>query len=110
MLPLRRARPEEPPDAGGEAPDPTRIRMSTVHTTSAAPSAAVPADRSAAGAGPRPTTDDRRTRVRLRDLCDEVLASFRLASEKDLWTDGERREAQALLRGMAPVVALAGAR
>lgn len=45
--------------------------------------------------GPRSTTSDRRTRRRLRELCDEVLASYRVATERDLFTDAERREARA---------------
>jgi hypothetical protein len=40
---------------------------------------------------------DRRTRTRLRDLCDEVLASFRLASRGDLFSEQDRAEARALM-------------
>ena len=46
---------------------------------------------------------ERRTRARLRDLCDEVLASYRLAQGRDLWTDDERREAQSVLARVAPL-------
>lgn len=44
---------------------------------------------------------DRRTHVRLRDLCDEVLASFRLASNGDLFTEQDRAEGRALLSQVA---------
>lgn len=47
--------------------------------------------------GPRHVSDDRRTHQRLRDLCDEVLASFRVAADKDLFTDADRIEAHTLL-------------
>jgi hypothetical protein len=53
--------------------------------------------------GPRPVSDDRRTRQRLRGLCDEVLASYRVAAGREPLTDDDRREAQALLAGVAPV-------
>ena len=45
---------------------------------------------------------DRRTRVRLRELCDEVLASYRLAQGQDVVTDEDRELAEQLLRGIAP--------
>lgn len=40
---------------------------------------------------------DRRTHVRLRDLCDEVLASFRLASEGEMFSAQERAEGLSLM-------------
>lgn len=40
---------------------------------------------------------DRRTRPRLRELCDEVLASFRVATDRDLFTDADRRAARVYL-------------
>jgi hypothetical protein len=40
---------------------------------------------------------DRRRRARLRDLCDEVLASFRMASQPDPFTEQDRAEGRALL-------------
>ena len=46
---------------------------------------------------------ERRTRARLRELCDEILASYRLARGQDLWTDEERREARMLLSRVAPL-------
>ena len=54
-------------------------------------------------AGPRAVTADRRTRRRLRRLCDEVLASYRVAAGRDPFTDDDRREARELLAGLAPV-------
>ena len=51
----------------------------------------------------RGSTTDRRSRRRFRELCDEVLASWRVAADRDLWTDHERAEARALLARMAPV-------
>ena len=48
-----------------------------------------------------PNASDRRTRARLRDLCDEVLASFRLASRGDLFTEQDRAEARALMTQVA---------
>jgi hypothetical protein len=47
---------------------------------------------------------DRRTRLRLRDLCDEVIASFRLASGRDLLSDAERSEARATLARLTPAI------
>ena len=46
--------------------------------------------------------DDRRRLLRLRELCDEVLASRRIEEGRDLLTDAERAEARALLAGFAP--------
>lgn len=46
--------------------------------------------------------DDRRRLLRLRELCDEVLASRRVEEGRDLLTDEERAEARALLAGFAP--------
>lgn len=43
------------------------------------------------------TAADRRTRLRLRDLCDEVLASYRLASDRDLFTADDRIAARQLV-------------
>ena len=47
---------------------------------------------------------DRRHKLRLRELCDEVLASYRVATDRDPLTDAERHEARALLAGMTPRV------
>ena len=44
---------------------------------------------------------DRRTHARLRDLCDEVLASFRLASRGDQFSEQDRAEARALMTRVA---------
>ena len=54
--------------------------------------------------GHTPASDipsDRRTHNRLRDLCDEVLASFRLASRGDLFSEQDRAEARALMTQVA---------
>jgi hypothetical protein len=40
---------------------------------------------------------ERRSRARLRDLCDEVLASFRLASQGDMFSEHDRDEGRALI-------------
>jgi len=53
-------------------------------------------------AGPRPIASDRRQRTRLRELCDEVLASFRLASDQDPISEQDRQAALELLPRVAP--------
>ena len=45
---------------------------------------------------------DRRTRTRLRELCDEVIASYRAATNRELFTDRDREEARALLSRVLP--------
>lgn len=55
--------------------------------------------------GPRPVRSDRRRRTRLRDLCDEVLASFRLASDRDPISEQDREEAMTVLSRVAPRIA-----
>lgn len=55
------------------------------------------------GTAARPVPQDRRTRHRLRDLCDEVLASFRLAHGMDVLPDAERLEAREMLARIAPL-------
>ena len=57
---------------------------------------------SARPSGPRPVRSDRRRRTRLRELCDEVLASFRLASDRDPISEQDREAAMALLPRVAP--------
>jgi hypothetical protein len=52
--------------------------------------------------GPRRNTSDRRTRGRLRELCDEVLASYRLAQGEDLVTQEDRDAAEQVLRSLTP--------
>jgi hypothetical protein len=47
---------------------------------------------------PRRGRADRRTRSRLRELCDEVLASYRMAQGQDLLTQEDREEAEQVLR------------
>jgi hypothetical protein len=53
-------------------------------------------------AGPRPVAADRRTRLRLRELCDEVIASYRVATDRDVLTENDRAAARALLQSVAP--------
>jgi hypothetical protein len=55
--------------------------------------------------GPRRQRGDRRTRSRLRELCDEVLASYRVAQGEDLVTAEDREVAEQLLRDLGPRVA-----
>jgi hypothetical protein len=50
-------------------------------------------------------TGDRRTRGRLRELCEEVLASYRIAQGEDLVTAEDRQIAEQVLRGLTPRVA-----
>jgi len=52
--------------------------------------------------GPRRVASDRRRRTHLRDLCDEVLASFRLASDRDPISEQDRQAAMELLPRLAP--------
>jgi hypothetical protein len=44
---------------------------------------------------------DRRQRGRLRDLCDEVLASFRMAREPDQFSEQDRAQGRALVSRIA---------
>lgn len=46
---------------------------------------------------PATATAERRTRLRLRELCDEVLASYRLATEQELFTAEDRIAARQLV-------------
>ena len=46
--------------------------------------------------------NERRTRNRLRELCDEVLASYRIAQGQDFVTAEDRDAASQLLRSLAP--------
>lgn len=59
--------------------------------------------RAAADPGRRGKTDDRRSRERLRELCDEVLASYRAATNRDALSPSERAEADRLLARVAPL-------
>ena len=54
-------------------------------------------------AGPVHVDSDRRSRTRLRDLCDEVLASYRAASNRDLISEEERVQGHALLKSILPL-------
>ena len=62
----------------------------------------VRAPRSAKLSGPRRVASDRRRRTHLRDLCDEVLASFRVASDRDPISEQDRQAASELLPLVAP--------
>jgi hypothetical protein len=55
-----------------------------------------------AAPGPQPVADERRSQLRLRELCDEVLASYRIAADQELFSDSERDEARALLARVIP--------
>ena len=57
--------------------------------------------------GPSNVASDRRSRARLRDLCDEVLASFHVAQGQDPISEQDRETAKELLRGVAPLQRLA---
>jgi hypothetical protein len=52
---------------------------------------------SLAASDSRSVPTDRRRRARLRDLCDEVLASFRMARQPDPFTEQDRAEGRALV-------------
>jgi hypothetical protein len=62
----------------------------------------VRASRSTNLSGPSRVTSDRRRRTHLRDLCDEVLASFRVASDRDPISEQDRQAAKELLPLFAP--------
>ena len=51
----------------------------------------------------RPVNSERRTKLRLRELCDEVLASWRVAAGGDVLSDADRREAARVLSRIAPM-------
>lgn len=51
------------------------------------------------------STDDRRTKLRLRELCDEVIASFRAARGSDMLSAVERAEANQILAQLTPSMA-----
>jgi hypothetical protein len=57
----------------------------------------VPTDRRSAR---RLETTPRRTRLRLRELCDEVLASYRVATGRSTVSDADRAEAQSIFQSM----------
>jgi hypothetical protein len=64
------------------------------------PTVAQPTSPAPAAAAPAPA--NRRSRLRLRDLCDEVLASYRVARERELFSEADRRDAQTVLAGFTP--------
>ena len=53
--------------------------------------------------GPKNVPSDRRNRRRLRELCDEVLASYRLASDRDVISDADRAAARSMLATITPL-------
>lgn len=53
--------------------------------------------------GPQGVPSDRRSRSRLRELCDEVLASHRAAQGRDVISESERADAQMVLSRFAPL-------
>ena len=53
--------------------------------------------------GPMGVPSDRRSRRRLRELCDEVLASYRVASDRDVISESDRADARAMLAQIAPL-------
>jgi hypothetical protein len=53
-------------------------------------------------AATRAETRPRRTRLHLRELCDEVLASYRVATARDPLTADDRAEAGVLLERVTP--------
>jgi hypothetical protein len=55
--------------------------------------------------GPRNVPSERRSHRRLRDLCDEVLASYRVASERDVISQSDRDTARTMLAQIAPLTA-----
>jgi hypothetical protein len=46
---------------------------------------------------------DRRSRLRFRELCDEVLASYRVAAGRELFSEADRAEARSMLARLTPV-------
>lgn len=54
-------------------------------------------------AAARADSASRRTRLRLRELCDEVLASYRVATGRDPLSSSDREAANALLGRVAPL-------
>ena len=53
--------------------------------------------------GPKSVSSDRRNRRRLRELCDEVLASYRIASDRDVITESDRADARLVLASITPL-------
>lgn len=54
-------------------------------------------------ARPTKATKERRTLHRLRDLCDEVLASYRVARGHQVLSDRDREEANVFLGNLVPL-------
>jgi hypothetical protein len=78
----------------GRPHDPTRPELPEMRTN--------PTPRhTAALVSARPA--ERRNRTRLRELCDEVLASFRAAHSSDVLTEQDRADSTAILSNIAPL-------
>lgn len=54
--------------------------------------------------GPKSVQPDRRQRGRLRELCDEVLASFRVARSRELISENELAESREMLASLTPML------
>ena len=54
--------------------------------------------------GPTSVQQDRRQRGRLRELCDEVLASFRVARSRELISENELAESREMLASLTPML------
>ncbi len=67
-------------------------------------STASPSAARIAESGPRPVSANRRIRTHLRELCDEVLASFRLARGRDVFSEGDRQAARSVLAQLTPAL------
>ena len=52
-----------------------------------------------------PKGTERRNRRRLRELCDEVLASYRVAKSQDVISESDRADARMMLARIAPLSA-----
>ena len=77
--------------------------MTIAPRTAAVPSATdLAAATLVAAAGPRSVAANRRRRTNLRELCDEVLASFRVAREREVVSDGDREAAHSVLAELTP--------
>jgi hypothetical protein len=55
--------------------------------------------------GPKAILSERRSRSRLRELCDEVLASHRVANDRDVISEAERADARTILSRLTPGLA-----
>jgi hypothetical protein len=84
-------------------PDRRRKPATATRTARAAASASGIASTTSGGASRRTSTADRRRRERLRELCDEVLASYRAATDAGAFPAADRAEDERLLARVAPL-------